>query len=281
MPIYFFPQWQGSFEENQLEAAAKALRTALVNNPAYAPLHFVDIPLQGDGSLDLAQGILARDAIVRQAQTARNILDREHPARIITLGGDCGIEVGPISLLNARHDGDLAILWIDAHPDVHTPQSSVSHTFHGMPLRTVMGEGDPALLQQVSRAASVSQVFLIGVRDFDPPERQFIEQQAIASIPKLTPQSVDEALIQGIRQRGFHNIYIHLDLDALEPQEFPYLDYPTPDGLSVASVAEALARLANSFRLVGMGITEYGSTEGKGLDTLEPILRFFVEQSRP
>src|SRR5260370_10128057 len=100
-----------------------------------------------------------------RAPHAHHLLKKNNPRRIFPLGGDCGIDVVPISFLNKRYDGDLAVIWLDAHADANTPQSSPSKTFHGMALRTLLGEGVPQLAAASFSTLLPLQTFLAAVRD--------------------------------------------------------------------------------------------------------------------
>src|SRR5690349_14035027 len=119
--LYYFPQWQGSFENNRLLASAERLRSHI---ECTFSAKFTDIPLDSTASLAVADGIIAWDAIIKQANIAQTTLDIAQPDRVFTLGGDCGIEVMPVTYLNEKYDGNLALVWIDAHGDLNTPQSS-------------------------------------------------------------------------------------------------------------------------------------------------------------
>jgi arginase len=77
-----------------------------------------------DAGLELADGIEAKQVILTQLAQALEVIRQHDPARIITLGGECAISVAPFSELARRYGDDLAIVWIDSHPDVGTPAST-------------------------------------------------------------------------------------------------------------------------------------------------------------
>ena len=94
-----------------------------------------------DGQYD--SGVQHLDAIIRQSTDAKALLDElAKPSRVFTVGGDCGVEVQPVSHASACYPG-LAVVWFDAHADLNCPSSSPSGHFHGMPVRTLLGEGPP------------------------------------------------------------------------------------------------------------------------------------------
>ncbi|KAB8141385.1 arginase family protein [Chloroflexia bacterium SDU3-3] len=192
------------------------------------------------------------------------------------LGGDCGIEVAAIPALHERYGASLGVLWVDAHADLNTPQSSPSATFHGMPLRVLLGEGDPAFTALAGRALAPEQVALVGVRDLDAPEQHYIQQHGIASIAGEELQARPGSPAELLLGRGCQHIYVHLDMDALEPTEFPFSAMPTAGGLPILAVAQMLEHLAQQHALVGLGLTEYASATGEGARQLAPILAHFL-----
>ncbi len=81
------------------------------------------------------------EPILEQTKFFKEIIIDSKPDKISTIGGDCAVEIMPISYLNKIYQEDLCIIYIDAHADLNTPESSPSKAFHGMPLRTLLGEG--------------------------------------------------------------------------------------------------------------------------------------------
>ncbi len=247
----FFPQWQGSGHLALYEGACQ-LREAL------RPLAFTNVPVSRTYSLTTCENILGYSQIATQLSQACQILAFHNPNKLFTLGGDCGIEIAPVSFLNQKYGSDLAVIWLDAHGDLNTPDSSPSAHFHGMPLRTLLGEGDPALLKQAFSVLSPEQIFLVGTRELDPPEGRFIRKK---SISVLSSQAVNaeqgKSLIQQIKSAGFTRLYIHLDLDVIDPQDFSRVVCLTPNGIRLESLQKFLRNLRDSFDAVGSSILEF------------------------
>jgi arginase len=248
----FFPQWQGSGKTNELYAGAMLLHEALKEQ-----IPFTEVYVERMQQLQVEHAILGYAQIIQHLQEVHAILLKQQPQRIFALGGDCGIEVAPISYLNQLYSGDVAVIWLDAHADANTPASSPSHTFHGMPLRVLLGEGDKQIVSHMFSTLLPQQIFLAGVRDLDAPEAQFIEQQGIVSFTcdQLTKHLGD--CIETIRRRGLTHVYIHIDVDVLDPVSFPYLKHPTPQGLSVASLIQLREELIKNFHSIGGSIVEF------------------------
>jgi hypothetical protein len=87
------------------------------------PVETVPVPEPKPGeTLIIENGIVGRAAVVQQARVARQVIEKHHPDRIVTLGGDCLVDLAPIAYLNTRYGGNLGVLWVDAHPDVMIPK---------------------------------------------------------------------------------------------------------------------------------------------------------------
>jgi arginase len=155
---------------------------------------------------------------------------------------------------------------------LNTPQSSPSKTFHGMPLRVLLGEGDPDILGKCSSMVRPEQVFMVAVRDIDPPEREFIRGNDLPIFGELKFNALYPPLASAIRAAGLHNVYIHLDLDVLDPREFPYLLFPTSHGLAGATLLTLIDALRRDFTCVGFSIVEYDA-HIQWHDTLPDLLR--------
>ena len=256
------PQWQGSGSSRamRLVDGADAIRGDLPT----ASTRIVGVPLEAgdaEGSLvnRLSSLVMVRDNLARELATV------DGPA--ITIGGDCGVEVGAIGHVL---DQDVAVVWIDAHPDLNTPESSGSHAFHGMVLRTLLGDGPPTLVP--ATALPVSRLVLVGTRAVDADEQEFIETSGVAVV---TPEEFSpEALIAAVEATGAASVYVHIDLDVLDPGEFDGIGYPEPFGLAAGDLAAAVKALLARFPLAGAGITEFAPASPEAaVDDLPTILR--------
>ncbi|MEO0985891.1 MAG: arginase family protein [Cyanobacteria bacterium J06639_14] len=252
----FFPQWQGA-GRLALHTGAKLLYASL-----YKRIALTQIPVASTYALTTDQHILGYSQITSQLSHAVQIIEAQNPSKILTIGGDCGVEIAPVSFLNRQYSEELALLWLDAHGDLNTPKSSPSSHFHGMPLRTLLGEGDPGIVSQAFSTLLPEQVFLIGAREFDVPERAFMRQQHLSVV---TAEAINRGrfkqLLTALATGNFKKLYIHLDLDVIEPKEFPYVTCPTPNGIQIEKLAMLLLHLRKHFSIVGFSILEFLATE--------------------
>ena len=262
------PQWQGSAHENarQLYKGAWQLQAIL------SKLAFESVAINPDEKSDRQSGIEAYADVLRHMQDVRTLLQKHRPETIVTIGGDCSVDLGPVSYLNAQYGDKLAVIWLDAHSDLNTPQSSPGGGFHGMVLRSLLGEGEKELLEHSFSTLSPDQIFLAGVRAFDKPELAYHEEHRIKLFRVHDLEKHPEMLIEGIQARGFNKVHIHLDLDVLEPSKFSSINYPTLDGLSPEGLMIVLQALSAAFDVVGLSLTEYAPKSPDDEMILERIL---------
>jgi arginase len=155
------------------------------------------------------------------------------PERPLVLGGDCCSHVGAVEGLAARQ-GRIAVVWLDAHGDLNTPASSPSGNQWGMPLRMVLDSG----------AVEPTDVALVGARNLDPPEEEFIRESGL--------RVGEEGIAQAIGGAGC--TYVALDVDVLEPSEMSVF-MPEPGGPSRQEVERILRSVAGQTKVLGAGFT--------------------------
>lgn len=118
-----------------------------------------------------------------------------------------------------------------------------------------------------------SQVVMVGQRDLDEPEQEYIEKHKIKVI-SVDEVRTDAALAaDGIRSIGSDNLYIHIDLDVLDYGEFPYVMVPAPGGLKTEELSGLLTRLKQGFNIVGLSLLEYTSSEEAKIEILSDIIK--------
>jgi arginase len=156
------------------------------------------------------------------------------PDRPVVLGGCCCAHTGAVEGLAARHER-LAVVWLDAHGDLNTPQSSPSGNPWGMPLRALLDGG----------TVEPGDTALVGARSLDPPEEDFIAESGI----RLGADAVGEAI------EGAETVYVAFDCDVLEPDQGLTMHMPEPGGLTLAEAAELLERVRDTAPVAGVGFT--------------------------
>lgn len=154
--VLCIPQWQGSASSKAPRLIPGARRAAgLV--PAEA---VVTVPVL-ETSGEKVAGIRALDVLVENQRLTRKAL-ADIDDRVITVGGDCAVDIAPIAAAHARYGDALTVLWIDAHPDVYSPQTLPSGAFHGMVVRALLGDAPAGLTPEQPLAPH--QVIIAGER---------------------------------------------------------------------------------------------------------------------
>ncbi|MBJ6141679.1 arginase [Staphylococcus aureus] len=178
----------------------------------------------------------------------------------LVLGGDHSIAVGSVSAIS-KHYNNLGVIWYDAHGDLNIPEESPSGNIHGMPLRILTGEGPKELLELNSNVIKPENIVLIGMRDLDKGERQFIKDHNIktftmSDIDKLGIKEVIENTIEYLKSRNVNGVHLSLDVDALDPLETPGTGTRVLGGLSYRESHFALELLHQSHLISSMDLVE-------------------------
>ena len=139
------------------------------------------------------------------------------------------------------------VLWLDAHGDYNTPDTSGSGYLGGMCLAGACGEWDAGLGDTIA----ADRLVLAGVRDLDDGERELLER----SHATVIGASVVETLVAVKNALDGAPVFIHLDLDVLDPEEFPAAVFPTPGGLSSDKLYDLMEAVAEDSELVGIEVT--------------------------
>jgi arginase len=174
----------------------------------------------------------------------------------LIVGGDCLVALG--ALTGLIDPPNTAVAWIDAHGDFNTPETTISGYLGGMPLACVVGRGLSELREQSKLATPVPErnVALIGVRDLDPAEEQLLRESSVTVVrgPDLErdPSALDHALhILG----GLPQLYLHVDIDVLDPAEAPGVDYPVAGGLQSGALRRLVQQIVGLGNLAALAIT--------------------------
>ncbi|PPL20114.1 arginase family protein [Microterricola pindariensis] len=231
----------------RLADGAEAIRGDL---PASAT-RIVDVPAESGDALGTG---------VRRFSALLNVRDRllhslaTVPDWALTIGGDCGVSLGAVEHAMRRTGGDLAVVWLDAHPDLNVPDDSPSGAFTGMVLRALCGDGE--LLPDAAHRLHPDRLVLGGIRDVDPAESAFIDEKQIS---RVGAEQLDHPglLLDAVRATGAGSVYVHIDLDVLDPAVITGLANPLPFGLSLEQLTGAVAALRAEFPLAGATIAGF------------------------
>lgn len=175
------------------------------------------------------------------------------------LGGDHSISLGTIAAAAQR--GPVGVIWIDAHADFNTPETSPSGNIHGMPVAALVGRGAEMMVNVGYPGPKLqpSHIVQIGIRDLDPVER---EKLLPSGINVFTMRHVDELGMAAVarqaldRLRHLPRLHISLDMDSLDPDEAAGVGTPVPGGLSYREAHLLMEILGDSGRVQSLDIVE-------------------------
>lgn len=198
----------------------------------------------------------------------------------LLLAPECSIALTtlPVAL---SHRPDARVLWLDAHGDFNTPETTPSGYLGGMALSGACGQWDPGLGQQ---PIPTGRVVLAGVRDLDAAERAGLEASEVTVIgasPVETLVAVKNALDGA-------PVYVHLDLDVLDPEDFP-AQFPAPGGLGPEKLYDLLEAVTDTSEIVGLEVTAFAASADEleraveastAVHVLEPLLEAIPEGAR-
>ena len=258
------PQWQGGNNSNY-HFGAQLL--SCIAPDAVGPEVTIAIKAPDGVPLAVRDGIVGKTELLTQLAAAQAALVKHAPEAVVVLGGDCLVDLAPFAYLNQLYNGDLAILWIDAHPDVMTAGQFAHAHAHVMGL--LLGHGDSEFLQAVSRKFSPSNVMFAGLGATNAYETDFLAQSGIA---KASPDELAETsapVLDWLRGCGARHVAIHFDLDVLSPGAYNFILFNDPDaradafdGITVGTmklpqIVRLITDVSGIAEVVGLGITEH------------------------
>jgi len=202
-------------------------------------------------------------ACERLAQRVEKLMDEG--VMPLVIGGDHSMAIGTITGVSSsfRKRGEkLGLIWVDAHADMNTPETSPSGNIHGMPLGSVMGYGAPELvnLGGFSPKIDPDNVALIGIREVDPGEREIVLRSGIHYYEMMKVDArgmgavIEEALAHATR--GTAGVHLSFDMDAVDPEVAPGVGTPVRGGLSLRESHLIMEVVSDSARLVSMEFAE-------------------------
>jgi arginase len=208
----------------------------------------LDLPLASD--ITVAAELPEGDAWSRVAAVQSGTRDAvdgsvRRGERPVVVAGDCMASLGTLAGLQ-RAGLDPGIVWLDAHGDVQTLETTTSGYLGGLPLRIAVGYRPELIATRIGlRAVPEHRVLLVGARDLDPPEVDYLRQ---AEIRQLTTAELTAAVLPD------GPLYLHVDLDVVDPDEVPGLRFPAPSGPALADVTETLRRVLATGRVAAIGL---------------------------
>jgi len=183
----------------------------------------------------------------------------------VVLGGDHSIAIGTVSGVSEHfheRNEQIGLIWVDAHGDMNTPESSPTGNIHGMPLATLLGIGHPKLVEMGGFSPKVDKrhVCLIGIRDIDDTERRIIRESGIHA---YTMRDVDERGMRAIMEEaigyvttGTAGFHMSFDLDGMDPRDVPGTGTPVKGGISWREANLLMEMVSDTGKMRSLEVTE-------------------------
>ena len=259
------PQWQGGMNPNYVLGAE--LLSVIAPPSSQDEMIKIDVPTNFDAPLATKNGIDRYDELADQTQTVLDVLAQKAPEKVITFGGDCSISQAPFAYLSEKYGDKLGVLWLDAHPDIATPDFS-SH-LHEMVLANLMGQGAKSFDDKVKRPIDIQKVMYAGLIDKDlrKEERPLVLDKIAYATPSDLKEN-NQVILDWIKENNIEVLAVHLDLDVLSPYDFRSV-YPADPKSTVEAFPAAVGELtldqvvgifkdiSTQAELVGLSIAEH------------------------
>lgn len=197
----------------------------------------------------------------------------------LILGGDHSIAMGSISGLVDFYRGQgkkLGVVWIDAHADMNTPDSSPSGNIHGMPLAALLGTGHDRLVNLGGRGPKLepNQVALVGIRNIDGKEREAVRDSGVSyhTMRQIDELGMFRVMREVLESLDVDVLHLSCDMDGVDPLYAPGVSTPVSGGLSYREIHLALEMLADTGKLVSMEFVELNPAHDIGHKTANLVV---------
>ena len=263
-----YPQWQGGIISHwipELKAedssrgyylGAKLLNILAPQNDNHQT---IEVPVSLDiKNREIKNGIMDYDFIVSQTKNALDILNKNNPDKIITFGGECSVSVVPFTYLNKKYDNDVALIWIDAHPDITLPEDNTYAGYHAMAVSSCMGNVDKEISSILPSKISSDKILFVGLRDWERDEiKKRQEEYGINHFAPEDTSSSSEIVIEWLKKSNASKVLIHFDLDVLDPNEIIAAVGVSPNGMKINEVVRIINDISREKEIVGFTIAEH------------------------
>jgi arginase len=216
------------------------------------------------------------DEIVRVSEATAKLTDEAVAAgsKVVVLGGDHSICLGAVAGASTAVKGKIGLIYFDAHGDMNTDETTMTGNIHGMHLAALMGFGAPALTQVYGKQVKVPKENLlhIGGCDFDQVELDLVAREGLTTFSMLDLMLHGLAplipLIDDLASR-VENIWVSLDLDAIDAVYAPGAGMPNKKGLTYREIAAIADYIGKKCNVVGVDVVEYNPLQDEECKTAE------------
>ncbi|MFA5513434.1 MAG: arginase family protein [Sphaerochaetaceae bacterium] len=259
------PQWQGT------AAGTGCYHGSLMMTKTIEPDYTVNV--HEHSVTKRREGIWYIEEISRHLSEALEVLKASQAPKVVTLAGDCSSGIASVSYLNGYYNGDLLMLHLGAYANLNTPENSKSGKCDSMPLGILLGEGSESLINLLSSKLKPEQIVFSGLRSLSEKEKQFLVNNKIDTAPH--GEATDATLTSIIEKKGYNNVFIHIDLDVINPKDFRAVSSPVEGGIRFIELLETIKMVSEKFNVVGFTVAEYqpiGDDDKEKIKTLLEVI---------
>lgn len=263
-----WPQWQGAGSANfpalvpefpyaqgrtAYAVGTRVLRAILPEHPG--PEEVINTPLEL-GSDPVLGGVENRDEVLSQLDSALAAIAKHAPRRILTLGGDCAVSVAPFSYLSSLYGDELAVMWVDSHPDVGTPASNYKG-YHAMAVSALLGKVDEEFAGRLPSLVDASRLAIAGLHEWTEDDFPHLGEWGVVSFAPDTLRGDSAPVAAWLRGIGATKVAVHFDVDVVDSEQVGLGLGFAPGGLRAEEVARLLRDLDQDFEVVGLTVAEF------------------------
>lgn len=188
------------------------------------------------------------------------------------IAGDHSAVMGSISASSEymwdNHEEDIGLIWVDAHPDINTDETTVTGNIHGMPVAALLGLGEKSLTDFLSERPKLKpeNIVMLGLRDIDPPEQQILDKYNIRyyTYAQICERGLDVCLKETINHLSrLSAIHMSFDIDSMNPDIMPGVSVPVADGFTIPEVRQIFQTLLPAMPFIAYDIVEYNHAHDK------------------
>lgn len=259
-----YPQWQGGIVTHWMpdlpaEDASRGyyLGARLLNMLApESSQKTVEVPVSLEiGERKVEQGVSDRAIIATQTKAALEKLREHHPDKIVTLGGECSTSVVPFTYLAGKYPDDVAVIWMDAHPDINLPHDEYKG-YHAMALTACLGMGDEEIIKMLPAKYDASKALIVGLRSWDDGMQQRQKELGIKSVAPDEVAGNSSAILEWLAKTGASKVVIHFDLDVIDPADMIAGVGVEPNGMKTEEVVRVINDIGARYDVVSLTVAE-------------------------
>ncbi len=261
-----YPQWQGAniahwIPQLTSEEASRGYYLGSMLLEFLAPkanCETFTVPVSTEISSRIERdGVLDKDVLTLQTKAALDTLVIAAPDKVVTLGGECSVSVPVFTYLAAKYDGDVAVVWVDAHPDITLPADDYNG-YHAMALSAVMGNGDNDIIGQLPAKVSADRICLAGLRECEYPYiEKRVEELGLTHFSPAELAKDSTPVLDWLRTTRASKVMVHFDMDVMDPSDILAAVADGPEGgLKLNEVVRLINDIAKEKELVALTVAE-------------------------